>query len=216
MAHNLALRRWSLVIPVKPLALAKSRLAPVGATGREDLALAFACDAVRAAVECASVRDVVVVTDDHAVAACVRELGAVVVADGPAAGLNAALLHGAQHADRSCPDRPVAALTADLPALRAEDLSRALRQAAAHDTAFVRDEPGTGTTLLAAGRLALFAPAFGAGSARAHEAAGAVEVGAALARLRRDVDTRDDLAAALTLGVGTRTAQATLALRRLG
>ena len=57
--------QWTLVIPLKPLARAKSRLA--AATGdslRPGLALAFAQDTVAAALACPAVRDVAVVTDD--------------------------------------------------------------------------------------------------------------------------------------------------------
>ncbi|EDY65934.2 predicted protein, partial [Streptomyces pristinaespiralis ATCC 25486] len=83
---------WSLVVPLKPLALAKSRLA--GAADdrlRPRLALAFAQDTVAAALACPAVRDVAVVTDDPAAAAGLTALGARIVPDSPAAGLNAAL-----------------------------------------------------------------------------------------------------------------------------
>lgn len=50
-------------------------------------------------------------------------------------------------------------------------------------------------------------PRFGAGSAAAHAASGARAVTAGVPTLRRDVDTPDDLAAAIALGVGPRTAQ---------
>ncbi|NKY79677.1 2-phospho-L-lactate guanylyltransferase, partial [Nocardiopsis dassonvillei] len=44
--------RWSLVVPVKRLGRAKTRLAPVAGGRREDLALAIACDTVAAARAC--------------------------------------------------------------------------------------------------------------------------------------------------------------------
>ena len=72
------------------------------------------------------------------------------------------------------------------------------------------DRAGTGTTLYTADNLARFAPQFGAGSCAAHRAAGAVEIGGdAMTSVRQDVDTPDDLADALTLGVGARTAWVT-------
>ena len=55
---------WGLVVPVKRLDVAKSRLAAHGEDGRRRLALAFAQDVVRAAVACPVVRRVLVVTDD--------------------------------------------------------------------------------------------------------------------------------------------------------
>lgn len=86
---------WSLVVPLKPLARAKSRLAPAtGAALRPRLALAFARDTVAAALSCPAVRDVVVVTDDTEAGAALAALGARIVPDEPDRGLNAALAHG--------------------------------------------------------------------------------------------------------------------------
>ncbi|MGZ0234944.1 2-phospho-L-lactate guanylyltransferase, partial [Streptomyces sp. CPS1] len=58
--------QWTLVIPLKPLSRAKSRLADTAADGvRPGLVLAFAQDTVAAALACEAVSDVVVVTDDQ-------------------------------------------------------------------------------------------------------------------------------------------------------
>jgi hypothetical protein len=86
---------WSVVIPVKVLARAKSRLAGLAGPARSELALAMAADTVRAAAACPVVATVVVVTDDPAAASALGALGAWVVADEPDAGLNPALAHGA-------------------------------------------------------------------------------------------------------------------------
>ncbi len=67
------------------------------------------------------------------------------------------------------------------------------------------DAAGTGTTVLAAAAGHRLAPRYGPGSRDGHAASGAVEVDGDL-RLRRDVDTPDDLRDALALGVGPRTA----------
>lgn len=57
--------RWTLVVPLKPLARAKSRLADTASDVlRPGLALAFAQDTVAAALACATVRGVAVVTGD--------------------------------------------------------------------------------------------------------------------------------------------------------
>src|SRR6478735_7014513 len=89
---------WSLVVPLKPLARAKSRLGrAAGELARPRLALAFAQDTVVAALSCAV---------------------------------------------------PVAALNADLPALRAGELARVLDFASAFPRAFLRDAAGIGTTFL--------------------------------------------------------------------
>jgi 2-phospho-L-lactate/phosphoenolpyruvate guanylyltransferase len=87
--------RWSLVIPVKVLALAKSRLAGLAGAQRAALALAMAADTVAAAVACPEAAGVIVVTDDSRAAAVLAGLGAVIVPDLPAGGLNPALRHGA-------------------------------------------------------------------------------------------------------------------------
>ncbi|MET9437454.1 2-phospho-L-lactate guanylyltransferase [Streptomyces sp. NPDC006551] len=199
---------WSLVVPLKPLARAKSRLAAAaGARLRPRLALAFAQDTVAAALECARVRDVAVVTDDPVAAVALSALGARIVPDSPAAGLNAALAHGARTVRGGRPAAWVAALNADLPALRPAELARVLRVAGQFPRAFLADAAGIGTTFLSAGPGVELAPAFGGASRRRHLSSGAVEIRlAGVDSVRRDVDTGEDLAAALTLGVGPRTA----------
>jgi 2-phospho-L-lactate guanylyltransferase len=203
--------RWSLVVPVKVLARAKTRLAAAAGPYRERLALALAGDTVAAAIRSARVRQVVVVTDDGLAASELAALGADVVADEPDAGLNPALVHGA--ARRAGSGDGVGALSADLPALRPAELTRALDSAAAVARGFVADADGTGTTLYTARPGAAFTPAFGPHSRARHRAQGARELPAAgISGLRRDVDTLEDLRAALALGVGPRTAAVAAAL----
>jgi 2-phospho-L-lactate guanylyltransferase len=199
---------WGVVVPVKRLSLAKTRLAAYGDEHRRALALAFAADVVVAA---RSVATVLVVTDDEEAAAVLAALGARVVTDDPDAGLNPALSHGADLLRSELSWMGVATLSADLPAMRPEDLAEALAQVGAGQRGFVADVDGTGTTLLAAGPGAELLPAFGPGSRAEHLASGAVELRAATG-LRRDVDTPDDLRAALALGVGPSTAAAARAL----
>ena len=195
-------RPFGLVLPVKLLALAKTRLQAYGDRGRAELALAFADDVVTAALASGAVDLVLVVSDDPRAASLVRP-GARLVPDEPRAGLNPALAHGAALLRQRRPDRGVAALSSDLPALRPADLAAAL--AAVRERAFVPDAAGSGTTLLAAAPGQDLRPAYGPGSRLRHLAQGAEEL-AAGASLRRDVDTADDLRDALRLGVGRRTA----------
>lgn len=200
---------WSLVVPLKPLVVAKSRLATAADDMlRPHLALAFAQDTVAAALACAAVRDVVVVTDDPAAGAELAGLGARIVADTPAAGLNAALAHGADAVRARRPHAAVAALNADLPALRPPELARVLAHASAFPRAFLTDAAGIGTTLLTATPSTELRPAFGGRSRRRHLASGAAEILLeGVDSVRQDVDTGDDLALALALGVGPRTAE---------
>ncbi|MEU0675018.1 2-phospho-L-lactate guanylyltransferase [Streptomyces sp. NPDC006172] len=202
--------QWSLVIPVKPLALAKSRLADTAAGElRPGLALAFAQDTVAAALACPAVRDVAVVTDDALAGRELAALGARVVPDEPRTGLNGALAHGAAFVRAARPRSPLAALNADLPALRPLQLARVLDAAAEFPRAFLPDAAAIGTTLLAVGPDGELLPAFGPDSRTRHRVSGAVELRLdAVDSVRQDVDTGEDLRAALALGVGPRTAAA--------
>jgi 2-phospho-L-lactate/phosphoenolpyruvate guanylyltransferase len=197
-------QRWSVVVPAKRLAAAKTRLTPLTATlpgaDHPGLVLALLGDTVAAARASAAVGVVLVVTDDPRAAAVVTALGARTVGDEPDSGLNAALAHGA-----AAVPGPVAALSSDLPALRPAELTAALQAAAAVPRAFVADAAGSGTTLLAV-RDGALTPRFGPGSAAAHTAGGALPLDGNWPGLRRDVDTPDDLRAACRLGVGARTA----------
>ncbi|MQY39393.1 2-phospho-L-lactate guanylyltransferase [Streptomyces sp. RB17] len=200
--------QWTLVIPLKPLSRAKSRLSDTAGDGvRPGLALAFAQDTVAAALSCTAVADVVVVTDDERAARELTALGARILPDTPASGLNAALAHGAAAVREMRPRTPVAALNADLPALRPAELAAVLGAAGEFPRAFLADAAGVGTTLLAAAGDHELTPAFGLDSRNRHRASGAAELPLAeVDSVRQDVDTGHDLRAALALGVGPYTA----------
>ncbi len=197
---------WSVLIPVKVLAQAKSRLTGMPAGDRAELVLAMVADTVIAAAAATLVGRVLVITDDPVVASEVEVLGALVIRDEPAAGLNAALAFGARHALEQWPDGGVAGLAADLPALRSGELSVALHATAMAGRAFVPDADGTGTTLYAAGPGWAFEPLFGWRSRDRHRGAGLAEIDLPELRgLRRDVDTAADLRLAAEIGLGPRT-----------
>jgi 2-phospho-L-lactate guanylyltransferase len=187
---------WDVVVPVKPAARGKSRLAGfLGPTDRAALARAMALDTIEAAAATPGVARVLVVTADDEISAAVP-----IVVDDPGGGLNAAV-----HAGVAQAKAPVAVLLGDLPALRPDDLRAALDLAAGHARAFVADAEGTGTTLLTG--LAGVSPRFGVGSAASHETQGHVRLELpAGSTLRRDVDVPADVAAVSRLGVGPRTA----------
>ncbi|MFG2728795.1 2-phospho-L-lactate guanylyltransferase [Streptomyces canus] len=202
--------QWTLVIPLKPLARAKSRLSDTADDGvRPGLALAFAQDTVAAALACPAVGDVVVVTDDALAGRELAALGARIVPDEPRGGLNAALWHAAAVVRSTRPESALAALNADLPALRPLELARVLDAAAEFPRAFLADAATIGTTLLAAREDAELRPTFGPDSRARHRASGAAELPlTGVDSVRQDVDTGEDLRAALALGVGPRTAAA--------
>ena len=205
-----ALLPWTVLMPVKVLARAKSRLAVLAGQRRRELALALASDTVSAVVACPEVARVLVVTSDAVAGPRLAALGAHVVGGEPTgatAGLNAALHYGASVAASRWPGGGIAALAADLPALRSAELGRALRAACLVGTsAFVPDAAGVGTTMYACLPGAAFRPMFGGASRTRHAASGAVELSLdGVPGLRRDVDTPEDLRAAIMLGAGFRT-----------
>lgn len=175
---------------------------------RPALAMAIAADTVRAALRSERVRGVVVVTDDPLAEGELARIGALVVPDEPDSGLNPALAHGAVLAREAFPGSGVAAMSADLPALRPGELTRVLDNAAHFPQAFVPDALGVGTTVYTALPGEPFSPAFGRDSRARHRASGAQELLLeGIPSVRQDVDTPEDLRAALALGVGDRTAR---------
>ena len=158
-----------LVVPVKPLYAAKSRLRGAADRGVGDpdahaaLALALAHDTVAAVRAARAVRRLLVISSDPVVAAELAAIG-VEVAPDVGGGLNAALRHGAALLRADDPGAPVGALQADLPALRPEELDDAVATAGrscwpARGRAFCADADGTGTTLLLAAAGARARPA---------------------------------------------------------
>lgn len=200
----------ALVIAVKRLTAAKTRLAPVfSGTVREDVVLSMLVDTITAALAVPALQSVLVVTPDEVAAAAVGRLGATVLQDPTPEGhqdpLNNALRAAEAVARRSSPN--VVVLQGDLPALKAGELAAAIEDARAHPRSFVTDRHGTGTAALFAFGVALD-PRFGADSARRHRDSGAAELTGDWPGLRSDIDTPDDLAAARALGVGPSTARA--------
>lgn len=201
-----------VLVPVKPPSRGKSRLGALpgstAAVRREALAEAFVRDTVAAALGASGVARLVVVTDDVRLARTLRHERCLLLPDGVSGDLNGTLRLAAAEARRRWPDLRPAALCGDLPALTPDALDEALTAlltAAGDDAGFVPDVRRTGTTLYSAS-YAAFLPRFGPGSREAHLADGAVEVADVPTQVRHDVDDADDLARAVALGVGPRTA----------
>lgn len=209
-----------IVVPAKPLARAKARLAAVlSVEERRALTLAMLADVCTVAVA-SGVGAVRVVASDEDTFATAREAGAEVVADPtPDAGLVPSLeaVSPGDAADvTDAADSPdsgpagrgggVLVLSSDLPAASPEDV-RAV--CGGRGVALAPDRAGGGTNALWRSPPRAIPLAFGAGSRRAHEdlAAGAgvpfrlvVRPGLAL-----DVDTPDDLEAAWNAAIGPAT-----------
>ena len=188
--------RFTAVVPVKAWDVAKRRLV-VPAALRAQLAEAFARDVLDVLAASERVERIVVVGPSlPAAEAGVERL------DDPGLGLVEAVLAGVRVVDE---DVPVLVVPADLPCLTPSALDEALRAGGRHDRAMVVDAMGTGTTLLMARRPDLLDPAYGPASADRHAARGHVTLDAGEG-VRHDVDTTDDLAAAMRLGLGAATA----------
>lgn len=218
---------WTLVVPVKVVSQAKTRLAgDLSPAERVALVRAMVLDTLAAARGTTAVSRVLVVTDDQGVVVDPAAPSAVLLdavplnpvplnpvpldvvpEPVPAQGLNAAIRAGIDHA-RSTGPVPVAVLLGDLPALRPADLETALVAASSHALGVVVDADGSGTTLLTAAAGVELRPAFGAGSAAEHRRRGHVELDVpARSGLRQDVDVLSDLVAVAALGPGPRTAE---------
>lgn len=197
------------MVPVKPAALAKTRLASFGATTRMALAHAFALDTVSALAAAPSVRAVVVVTGDRSAPETFASLRKVdVVVDLPG-GMNRAVRRGAQWASQHAPSAAVAVIPGDLPAATPDVVEVFLARASAHARSVLADMEMIGTTALTAMAAVSLQPAFGRGSLRKHLRSGAVLVDTeGLEPLRRDVDIAEHLETALRLGAGEATRRA--------
>jgi len=196
-------RPYTIIIPVKPVAIGKSRLRASGPFS-DALVTAIALDTIEAVRRAGY--PVLVVTDDEVVSREASALGAAVEPDKPDAGLNPAIGYGE---GLLRPDSGRAALTSDLPALRPAEIRAALAAVEVPDRrAFVADHTGTGTTMLIAPPGVPLDPRFGGPSAAAHAASGAISLAGSWPTLRLDVDTAADLTAAAGLGLGARTAEA--------
>ena len=196
---------WTVIVPVKPASLGKSRLAVAG-IDRIELARAIATDTLRAAASASVVREVFVVTDDTELARQVADIPHMhIVPEQGVQGLDAAIARAAATLGVSMPR---AAMLGDLPALRGADLDAALRLASGVDRGVVADAESLGSTLVTATQGVTLLTAFGAASYARHLALGfrALDVGAD-STLRRDVDTAAHLILAEELGLGDHTAE---------
>ena len=194
---------YVVLVPVKPPAVGKSRLAGLGDQERRELAAAIALDTVEACRAATLVEQVLAITDDAGFAAELTAIGCLTIPDGTSEDLNGTLRLAAAEALRRWPHLVPVALLGDLPALRAAELDEVLGGLEPGAPAYVADAEGSGTTLYTAAH-AEFRPRFGAGSAAAHDVV-ARPVHDAGPGLRRDVDDLADLREAWELGVGTRT-----------
>jgi 2-phospho-L-lactate guanylyltransferase len=204
-----------LVIAVKRLSAAKTRLAPIfSATTREAVVLAMLIDTITAAAAVPAVQSITVVTPDDVAGDAARQLGARVLPDPTPQGHRNPLNNAIAAAEEAV--RPetsnIVVLQGDLPALQPRELDDAIAVARAYARSFVGDRHGSGTSALIAFGVALD-PRFGQDSAERHRHSGGIELTGAWPGLRCDIDTPEDLLVARRLGVGAATAQAIAGIR---
>ncbi len=189
---------WAIV-PVKPLRLAKSRLAEtLTQEQREHLALLMMGHVLRLLSKAPEIAGVLVISRDPNALAKARGLGVHTVRESGAPELNASLGRATQ-VTRSWGAGATLVLPSDLPLIAAEDLEQITRLGKKGPAVVLtpdRHEDGTNALLIRPPGLIDYA--FGPGSFAQHhklaQAAGArVEVYRS-ARVELDVDTRDDLA----------------------
>ncbi len=161
---------WTIVIPVKTLIRAKTRLAAAVGPHREDLAVAVAADTVTAALATEGVGRVIVVTADPETGeggggaggggrpgpGCGAERG-------PARGSGARHRGGGRPAGRPARAAP-------------PELARVLAAAAEFDQSFLPDAADVGTVLYAVRPGVPFRPRFGGESRARHLGGGAKEL----------------------------------------
>lgn len=196
-----------LVIAMKRLTAAKTRLAPIfSAAKRESMVLAMLVDTITAA---SAVAAVTVVTPDDVAADAARQLGATVLTDPTPVGHRDPLNNAISQAEAVVRRRTtnVVVVQGDLPALQPQELAEAVAAARSYRRSFVGDRHGTGTSALFAFGVPL-EPRFGPDSAQHHRHSGAIELTGAWPGLRCDIDTPDDLMVARRLGVGAATTRA--------
>lgn len=199
----------TVVVPVKPWGLAKSRLRVAPAV-RERLARGFALDVLEVLVNTPGVDHLVVVTTQIEMRSLAQRHGAMVLSDPSTMstdGLNGAVLRARNWLIARRPSSPVVVVPSDLPSLTVPVLSSALELLSEHERAFIPDAAGIGTTLLSAAAADDLRPSYGRHSARRHTLDGSRPVPEVDVRLRQDVDTMHDLARAALLGLVSHTSE---------
>jgi 2-phospho-L-lactate guanylyltransferase len=189
---------WA-VIPVKPFALGKSRLA-LGEGERAAINRGFLTHVLGVAAAVLPASHIVIVSHDEDALAMARAAGARALREDGVGGLNDALAQGARFADERGA-QGVLSLFTDLPDLTPDDLHAMLGAFSGGNLVLAPDEQGSGTNamLMPPNRVPY---RHGADSLWRHlEAARDAQVDFALVRrtgLMRDVDTADQLRVART------------------
>jgi len=205
------------IIPVKPLSVAKTRLASAfDASQRQTIAEHMLHHVLYTLEQCPFLDSTIVVTSDCSGASIAREYGAEQILDSDYPGLNHALNKARRSTAIGSSDR-IIILPSDLPAIRPCDLIGFVRHAKCdNDVVIAPDRFGSGTNALLLPAGSRFVTCFGPRSYKAH-INGAPLAGHTLSifhndRIGLDIDTPEDVAEFLKLqeAVGTATLSAKL------
>jgi 2-phospho-L-lactate guanylyltransferase len=209
--------RFALV-PMKPLALAKTRLSKtLGDTERMAISFAMFHDVLDAVIQAQKIERVAVVSGDPALLELSRGKGAIAIDEGAPRGLNAAVALGTEH----CLARgasSVLVVLSDLPFATSDDIDSLYRGLPdAPHVRLVRSHEGLGTNALLRLPPRVISTRFGGRSFQDHVSAAAdAEVSwseVQVAGLSLDVDVIEDLQQFATVPRETRTF---LETRRIG
>ena len=192
--------RVSIVVPIKELSRAKSRLA-VSPEQRRHVSYAMAEHSITVATSCVAPPQVFVVTRDPEIMALAARLGASRVAEA-GVGLNAAAGQGVQEATTRATGNRVVVMVADLPRITRRALMTFLStlERVRDHPVLVPDISGRGTTLLALPPKTSLQMVFGRDSAARFGALGCYTVHNVPDCLRADLDTVQELDAATSAG----------------
>jgi len=191
------MKRW-VIVPVKRLAAAKSRLSPaLPAPQRRLLARALLDHTLNILRGLGGIEGILVVGKDRAVRSIARKSGAIFIREGECDGLNRALTRAAGAAVRLGAEA-VMVLPADLPLIRKGDIKQAMRMASAPPFVVIAPDRGEqGTNLLYISPPGIIKFSFGERSFEKHiQSARRKKVRVSVLRtlaLAQDIDRPEDL-----------------------
>jgi 2-phospho-L-lactate guanylyltransferase len=191
------MKRW-VIVPVKQLDAAKTRLAPaLSARQRRLLARGLLDHTLKVLRGLKGIEGILVVSKDRAMLAAARKFGAGTVLEAKCDGLNRALARATAEAARRGAES-VLILPTDLPLLSAEDIAQAMRMANLPPfVVLAPDRAERGTNLLYMAPPGVVRFSFGERSFQRHrQAARRAGADAAVCRrpgLAHDVDRPEDL-----------------------
>lgn len=155
------------VVPMKPIAQAKGRLASVlPPEARQSLARLMLADVLAACQECSDIQRTILLSADASLTELAKEHNADPLAEHHPLGLNAAMKTASAMLD----SQTLLYLAGDLPLLKASDISAlADRFRTGSKVIIAPSADGTGTNALLLSPPDIIEPAFGHGSSERHE-----------------------------------------------